>query len=150
MSAPPREFELDAGDGRTLKFQVSRLKVKASLAGLRLVGKVLLPALGEAAGAPAGQLGAAISRAVEGLDCLPELTDLFAVVTKVPSPTNPDAWVGLSPFIEDVFGGRPDLVLDYLVNCCQAEYGNFWRGDGQVAQMLRAATTKAGSTSPTT
>lgn len=109
-------------------YQVGRLKVRDSLAGLKLVGKILLPAFAEGASAPAGQLGGAIAKAVEGLDCLPTLLDLFVPVTKFTGPTG--SMVELSAFIEDCFGGRPDLCVEFIARAVQGEYGAFFLDNG--------------------
>lgn len=119
-------------------FIVNRLRVKRSLFGLRLVGKVLLPALAEAHGAPAGQIGAAVAKVVEGLDCLPELLDLFTPETKFTSPTRENA-TALQPFVEDVFSGSPDMAVQYLVECVQAEYGGFLGPNGLLGKLLGKA-----------
>lgn len=143
MSAKtPTEFVIDDH-----AFRVERLKVKDSLKGLRLVGKVLLPAMAEAYGAPDGQIGDAISKAVSGLDCLPELLDLFAPNTKftngqVTSPT------ALSAFVDDVFQGHPDWVVQYLIEATKGEYGSFLSGTGPLAVMWRQATSPTASGSP--
>lgn len=133
----PKVFEVGE-----YKFIVGKLKVKASLKGLKLVGGVLLPALAEARNAPDGQLGNAVQKAVESLDCLPELLDLFTGVTKFTSPMreNPTA---LAPCVEDVFAGYPDHVVLFLVECVQAEYGRFFLGNGPLAGLLAKATAKA-------
>jgi hypothetical protein len=137
-AAPP--VEIPIGDH---KFQVSRLKVKDSLRGLRLVGKVLLPALAEAHAAPDGHLGGAVARVVEGLDCLPELLDLFVPVTKYFSALG--SFAPLAPCVDDVFGGRPDQVVQFLVEVVQLEYGAFLAAGGPLAGLLAMAT----PTSPT-
>jgi hypothetical protein len=107
-------------------FRVQRLKPKEALRGLRMVGKVLLPAMGEAQNAPAGQIGDALTKVVEGLDCLPELLDLFAARTQVPSPTNPQAWVDLSRFIDETFQGCPEVMVQFLVEVTQLEFAGFF------------------------
>jgi hypothetical protein len=133
-----QEFELEG-----TSFRVERLKVKASLAGLKLVGKVLLPALAEAHSAPPGQVGAAVEKAVEGLDCLPELLDLFAPRTKFQKP-GVDLWIALPTAVDDVFEGRPDLTVQYLVKCVQGEYGSFLAGSGPLAQLAAKVAAKVG------
>lgn len=131
-------FDLEDG---ALRFRVERLKVKASLGGLKLVGKVLLPALAEAHSAPPGQVGAAVEKAVEGLDCLPELLDLFAPRTKWQKDgVALDTWQPLNDtYMGDVFGGRPDLTVQFLVKCVQGEYGSFFLGKGPLAGLVARA-----------
>lgn len=133
MSSQPYTFVISDST-----FTVNRLKVKRSLVGLRLVGKVLLPAIAEAHSAPAGQLGAAVTKVMEGLDCLPELLDLFVPETKFTSPTreNPTA---LQPFVEDVFSGNPDMAVNFIVECVQAEYGGFLGPNGLLGKLMGKA-----------
>jgi hypothetical protein len=136
-------FELD---GKT--YQVARLKVRDSLAGLKLVGKVLLPAIAEGASAPKGHLGGAIAKAVEGLDCLPALLDLFVPVTKFTGPTG--SLVDLSAFVEDAFGGRPDLCVEFIARAVQAEYSGFLAASGASGLLGKLmAKAAAASSSPT-
>jgi hypothetical protein len=137
MSTPTTPIEISE-----YTLTVSRLKVKDSLKGLRLVGKVLLPALAEAHSAPSGQVGNAIQRAVEGLDCLPDLLDLFVAVTQWTSPAR-SAPTPLKEFVEQIFGGRPDLVVEFLVACVKQEYSGFLAGNGQLAKLFGQATAAA-------
>lgn len=125
------QFELDG-----TPFQLKRLGVKASLKGLKMVSGTLLPAIADAVGAEEGSLGGAVARVVEGLDCLPELLDLFtpaATFTRAEGQT-----VELKPFLEDVFGGRPDVTVAFLVACVRNEYGRFLAAEGR--RLLKQAT----------
>lgn len=134
--AEPYVVEVGGGkDGGGVTFTVSRLKPKASLGGLRLVGKVLLPALGEAANAPQGQVGNAFGKVVEGLDCLPELLTLFAAVAKYES-ANRKSPTALAPLVDDVFEGHPDWLIEFLAGCVQGEYGNFLKGQGPLGSLM--------------
>jgi hypothetical protein len=128
--------ELEIGGKR---FRVQRLKPKDALRGLRMVGKVLLPALGEAHAAPAGQIGDALTKVVEGLDCLPELLDLFAARTQVPSPTNPQAWVDLPRFIDETFQGCPETMVQFLVEVTQLEYQGFFSANSPLRALMPQA-----------
>ena len=131
MSAPAKDLEIQG-----CRFRLQRLKPKDALRGLRMVGRVLLPALGEAHAAGAGQIGSALTRVVEGLECLPELLDLFATRTQVPSPTNPEAWVNLPAFLDPTFEGKPDVMVQFLVEAVQNEYGAFLDGKGPLAALM--------------
>lgn len=133
---PSPVSEVRAGDHT---FQVRRLKVKDSLRGLKLVGKVLLPAIAEAHGAPAGQLGSAVERVVEGLDCLPELLDLFAANSKV-FWAQTGSYAELLHLVDQVFAGRPDWVVLYLSECVKLEYGGFLAAGGPFGNLLAKAT----------
>lgn len=136
MSAVPYTVEVGGGpDAGGVRFTVPRLKPKLSLAGLRLVGKVLLPAIGEAANAPEGQVGDAFSKVVEGLDCLPELLTLFASVSQYESETRKNL-TALQPFVDDVFCGHPEWIVEFLAGCVQAEYGGFLKGSGPLGSLM--------------
>ena len=143
MSAPANTIEVGGGAaGGGVTFTVPRLKPKASLAGLRLVGKVLLPALGEAANAPQGQVGDAFGKVVEGLECLPELLALFAGVSQYTSAAraNPTA---LAPMVDEVFCGHPEWIVEFLSGCVQAEYSGFLAGGGPLGQLMSKFQAKA-------
>lgn len=116
-------------------YQVGRLKVKDSLRGLKLIGKVLAPALAAGASAPDGSLGDAVAKAIDGLDCLPELLDLFVPVSKFIGPTGSPTELGA--FVEDQFGGRPDLCVEFLAQCVRQEYGAFFLGNGSSGFLAR-------------
>ncbi len=104
-------------------FQVGRLKVKDSLRGLKLVTTVFLPAFAEAINAPEGEIGNAAEKLIESVGQLPELLDLFLPVTQYAGPTG--KLVGLEAFVEDVFGGRPDLCVEFIARAVKVEYGGF-------------------------
>jgi hypothetical protein len=130
-------------------YQVSRLKVKDSLRGLKLVGSVLLPAIAAGASAKSGSIGNAIEKVVGGLDCLPELLDLFVPVTKFVGPTG--SLTEFSSFVEDAFGGRPDHAVEFLAQAVQGEYAGFLRvsdANGLLGKLMAKAATY-GSSSPT-
>lgn len=142
---PPNFVEVQAGDHF---FRVRRLKVKDSLRGLRLVGKVLLPAIAEASSAPDGQIGGAIARVVEGLDCLPELLDLFAANSQVYWPHTSN-YAELNPLVDQVFSGRSDWVVLFLVECVKSEYGGFLVANGPLASLVRGGIPVPTPTPPT-
>lgn len=127
-------------------FQVSNLKVKTSLAVFKKLAKTLLPALAEASGAPDGQVGDALQRVVDNLDCLDDLFDAFVKVTKYTGPGR-EAPTELVPALaEHVFGGRPEVMLEYIVRCVQGEYGAFLKGNGPLAPLLAKAGLKTAPT----
>jgi hypothetical protein len=74
---------------------------------------------------------------------LPELLDLFSVRTKFQRAASGDMWIALGPALEDVFSGRPDLTVQFLVECVKGEYGGFLVGNGPLAQMVAKAAAKA-------
>lgn len=134
MTAAP--FEVG---GQT--YTVGRLKVRDSLRGLKLVGKTVAPAIAAAAPSIVAAIRAAkgsigdpfkslnvegVLQAVDGLDCLPDLLDLFVPVTKFVGPTGSQVDFN-SAFVEAHFAGRPDLCVEYLARAVQGEYANFIR-----------------------
>lgn len=130
-------------------YQVGRLKVKDSLRGLKLIGKVIAPALAAGASAPEGGIGDAIAKAVDGLDCLPELLDLFVPVSKFVGPTGSPTELGA--FVEDHFGGRPDLCIEFLAQAVKQEYAGFLRASGAsglLGQMMAKAAAASALSSP--
>jgi hypothetical protein len=132
-------------------FHLSRLPVKKSLRGLKLVGSVLLPAMAEAHNAPAGQVGAAFERAIGALDCLPELLDLFVDHCTVVRPNTSGAPTALKPFVENVFSGHPSHTIEFLVRASQNEYADFLGAQGMLGQLLAGAPkAESPSNSPST
>lgn len=121
-------------------FQVGNLKVKNSLAAFKKLAKTLLPAIAEAQSAPDGQTGNAVQRVVENLDSLDDLLDLFVAVSKYTGPgaveQNP---LPLKDFVEHVFGGRPEMMLEFIVRSVQGEYGAFLKEDGPLGPLMARA-----------
>jgi hypothetical protein len=127
------------------QFEVARLPVKKSLKGLKLVGQVLLPALAAGAAAKEGSVGDAVERAVAGLDCLPEILDLFVPHSKFVGPTGKS--VAFEAFVDDTFSGKPEACVEFIARCVQLEYSGFLAasgGNGFLGNLLA----KVNSTSP--
>jgi hypothetical protein len=136
------------------QFEVARLPVKKSLKGLKLVGQVLLPALAAGAAAKGGSVGDAIPRLIDGLDCLPEVLDLFVAHTKFIGPTG--NWVAFESFVDSTFGGRPEVCVEFIGQCVKAEYSVFLAGalaasasNGLLAKLTNAAGFSSPATSKT-
>ncbi len=126
MSTEAAEFIV--GD---FSFKVQALKLKPSQRGLALVAGVLIPAFaGMATLTPAG-----LQAAIQGLDTLPELYDLFAGVTQVEWQGK---YVSLATFQDNVFSRRMDLMLGYVAECVHAEYSSFLDANGK-AVLAQAA-----------
>ncbi len=129
-------------------FQVGNLKVKTSLHVFKKLAKTLLPAIAEARAAGPGKVGDAVQRVVENLDSLDDLFEAFQPVTKYTGPGR-DAPTQLVPaLVEHVFGGRVEMVLEYIVRCVQGEYGRFLAENGLLGPLLEKAKA-AGLTPPT-
>jgi hypothetical protein len=123
-------------------FQVANLKVKTSLLVFKRLAKTLLPAIAEAQAAPAGQVGNAVQRVVENLDSLDDLLDAFVPVTQATWPGRANMTQLNGALVESVFGGRPEMLLEYLARCVQGEYGAFLSESGPLGAMVTRA--KAG------
>lgn len=117
------------------KFQVGNLKVKTSLLVFKKLAKTLLPAIAEAQAAGPGKIGDAMQRVVENLDSLDDLLEAFLPVTKAVWPGRANA-TELKPFVEDVFGGRPEMMLEYIGRCVTGEYGRFLAENGLLAPLV--------------
>jgi len=118
------------------KFQVGNLKVKTSLLVFKKLARTLLPAIAEARAAGPGKVGDAVQRVVDNLDSLDDLLDAFLPVTKYTGPGR-DAPTSLSAsaLVEHVFGGRPEIMLEFIVRCVQGEYGRFLAENGLLAPL---------------
>lgn len=121
-------------------FRVGNLKVKQSLSLFKRLTKTLMPALmagaeAEAAGQPvAGHLKAIVS----DLDCIDEAFEAFAGVAEYTGPDRPN-FTALKPLQEQVFGGRTEMLLEFVGQCVYAEYGAFLKGNGPLAGLLAKA-----------
>ncbi len=125
-------------------FKVGNLKVKTSLLVFKRLAKTLLPAIAEAHAAPAGGVGNAVQRVAENLDSLDDLLDAFVGVTQATWPGRTAPTQLNAPLVEQVFGGRPEMLIEYLVRAVQGEYGAFLKEDGPLgALMARAGVAKA-------
>jgi hypothetical protein len=113
--------------------------VKTSLLVFKKLAKTLLPAIAEAQAAGPGKIGDAMQRVVENLDSLDDLLEAFLPVTKWSNQERRDkgaAALELKPFVEDVFGGRPEMLLEYLGRCVSGEYGRFLAENGLLAPLV--------------
>ncbi len=140
------DFEVD---GHDFKFQVGNLKVKTSLSLFKRLTKTLFPAVvcaleNEQRGLP---VGPALKDVVADLDCLDELFDAFVAVSKYTGQGR-DAPTELKPFVEHVFGGRPDLMLAFTAKAAQGEFGAFLKGNGPFASLMAKAGLKTDLATP--
>ena len=131
------EFELD---GR--RFEVKSLGIDESCAGLELFGRVAGPAIAAALLDGQTNLGAVIQAALSNASQLAKLLRMFAKHARYDRLQDGNM-VALTPFVDDVFAGRLELMLGFLAPCVKAEFGSFLAGDG-----LQALLTQMGLSSP--
>jgi hypothetical protein len=146
------EFELE---GR--RFEVQRLTPEDACMGIEVLGKALGPALStlllsKAEGeeeAPvdwASLLSSLLSQASQVM----VLLKLFAPVTKYDRSQN-GAMVDLRAFLKgrgEIFEGRVDLMVAFLVHAVRGEYAAFLAGNNAIAALLPKAPA-SDSSSPT-
>lgn len=130
MAAQPVTFEVEG-----VQFELKRLNVDDTCAGLELLMKALGPVM--AADGESNWLTCALSQA----SCIPALLKLFAPVTKV--SRKPDgsfeaggSMVDLKPFVNDCFAGRHVLMLAFLGKAVQNEYRGFFAEAVRLAELL--------------
>jgi hypothetical protein len=142
------EFELE---GRT--FTVESLGLDETFVGLEVFGRVAGPAISayllrdeskpEESAADLGKLlGALIQAALLNASQIPKLLRLFVKDARF-DRSRDGKMVKLEPFLDEVFGGRVELVVAFLAPCVRAEYGSFLDGDG-----LASLLSQAGFSSP--
>lgn len=159
------EFELEG-----IRFEVKRLSLEDTCASLEILGKVLGPVALEVLSSK-GEPGAEDSGAVVSLrpamyaslittflsnaSQIAVLTKLYAPYAKVNRQMN-GTYVGalmveLKPFLNDVFAGRIDLMVAFLVVVARAEHGCFLGGTNVLEQLmgLLGASTSKSPTGPT-
>lgn len=146
------EFELE---GR--RFEVQRLSPEDACMGIEVLGKALGPALStlllskaegdeEAKVDWAALLNSLLSQASQVM----VLVRLFAPVTKFDRNQN-GSMVDLKAFLKgrgELFEGRVDLMIAFLVHAVRGEYSAFLAGNNALAALLPKAPVSA-SGSPT-
>ena len=137
------EFEIE---GR--RFEVKALAPEDSCLGLEILGKLLGPAMASALTGVTAEmsveeigarldLGSLITSLVGQASQLSALMRLFVPVSKFDRAGNGNL-VELKLFTAEVFGGRIDLLVAFLVQAVRAEYTCFLGGSSALAQLLAA------------
>lgn len=126
----PTEFELEGK-----RFEVKRLSVDDACQGLEVLGKALGPAAAQVLGGGSLDYGAILQALVTQAGQLSVMLNLFAPRAKFDRGGN-GILVDLKPFLDEVFGGRVDLILAFLVHAVRAEYASFLSGSVVLAQLL--------------
>ena len=141
------DFELE---GR--RFSVGRLDVDGACLSLEVLGKALGPAAVATLGGEAPDFGAILQALLSHASQISALLKIFAPHTKVSrgmqgEPGGP-LMVPLKDFQTEVFGGRVDLIIAFLVHAVRAEHGCFLGGPNALGQLLEQLVGKP-SASPT-
>lgn len=146
---PATEFELE---GR--RFEVKRLSPDDACLGLEVLGKVLGPAAyevlaarggeGEDGQAPTPNYGAILQALLTNAGQIAVLLKLFAPRTKFDRSSN-GTLIELKPFVEEVFAGRVDLMIAFLIQALRAEYACFLGGSGALASLAALGGSKSAS-----
>jgi hypothetical protein len=137
------EFEIE---GR--RFQVKALAPEDSCLGLEILGKLLGPAMlsaltGVTAEMTAEEIGerlnvgSLVASLVGQASQLAALLKLFAPVTQFDRANNGN-WVDVKLFTGELFGGRMDVLVAFLVQAVRAEYTCFLGGSNALGPLLAA------------
>ena len=139
------QFEIEG-----IRFELTNLSVDDSCAGLEMMAKAIGPAI-EQIGAGSGEasVGRAMAQSVLGnARQAAALMRVFAPGTKVSrgkdgTHAGGALMVGLGPEANAVFAGRVDLLMAFLFEAVQFEYGAFLseftgNGSGPLATRLAA------------
>jgi hypothetical protein len=152
------EFELD---GR--RFELKPLSPEDSCLGLEILGRALGPAVVLAFGASpgpvsdnesAGSAGSSFnpSQLVQALltqaSQLAALLKLFVPRTKFDRAGNGNL-VELQLFSDEVFGGRIDLTVAFLIHAVRAEYARALGGNSVLAQLVTPLPPRSADPAPT-
>lgn len=123
------EFELEGK-----RFEVKRLSPDDACLGLEVLGRALGPAAAAVLGAGAPDYGAILQALLVQASQAAVLLKLFAARAKFDRAGN-GTLIDLKPFLDEVFGGRVDLVIAFLVHAVRAEYACFLAGKGALADL---------------
>jgi hypothetical protein len=147
------DFELE---GR--RFEVKRLTPDDACLGLELLGTALGPALSTLLLAKASGEGAEgedlkidfaalLQSLLTQASKISALVKLFAPRSKFDRGGN-GVLVELKPFIGEVFEGRIDLMIAFLVHAVRAEYSSFLAGNNALAALLPKPAASASKSPP--
>ena len=114
--------------------------------GLALLGKIMAPAIGAAAGAPNGSLGNWENALVENVAACENVVELFLPNLQYTSP-NQTSPVPLKPVYANVMAGRFADVLLLAIQCVEATYGDFLDEKSDLRQYITAKMAQFRSTS---
>lgn len=117
------------------RFELKRLTPDEACLGLEILGKALGPATVALLGGGEPDYGAILQALLMQASKLTELLKLFAPRTKYDRSSN-GGMVDLKPFVGELFEGRVDLMIAYLVQAVRGEYSYFLSGNNALGQLL--------------
>jgi hypothetical protein len=137
-------------DGR--RFELRHLSPEDACLGVETLGKTLGPAAVELfvgdgvdfKNLTPAQLARLAIPLIKNATGLSALLKLFAPVAKFDRGGN-GILVDLQPFTDEVFGGRLDVLLVFLVNAVRAEFAIFLGGGGALVPFLEQVVGKSAS-----
>lgn len=119
------EFDLDG-----TRFEVNSLGLDEACMGAELFGRVAGPGIAAwLDGRNTGNVGGVVQAALSNASQLPKLVRMFAKQAKF-DRLKDGRMVPLEPFVNDVFAGKLEFVVAFLLPCVRAEFGSFLVGDG--------------------
>lgn len=132
------------------RFEVARLAPEDACTGFEVLGRAVGPAavvllIGDKPDVPA-LMQALVSNASK----LSTLLGLFLPKSKFDRSNN-GIFVDLKPFADEVFGGRLDVLIAFVVQAVRAEYATFLGGAPALAELLAqfGGSSSASPTAPT-
>ncbi len=132
-------------DGR--RFELRHLSPEDACLGVEALGRAVGPAVialfaGEKPSMD--QVTAVIFPLVSNASQLSTLLKLFTPVAKFDRGGN-GILVELGPFVDEVFGGRFDVLIAFLVHAVRAEFAIFLGGGGALVPLLKQVVGKSAS-----
>jgi len=144
MGRGETEFEI-AGQA----FYLERLDPEDSLRGMSMISPIM-GVVGSIQAAEEGEFGNITAQLVGAADQLPGLLKLFVPYAKTQLDPNGPKKVSLGTTYKHAFKGRPEVMIAFLANCIQVEYGTFLAGEGlavvgqAVGSLFKSLTGSAG------
>lgn len=144
MSAPVTEFEIE---GR--RFEVKRLGPDEACLSIELLGKALGPAALALFSGDQVDTGKLFTALLSNASQISVLLKLFLPVSKFDRGGN-GVMIDLKPFVGEVFAGRVDLMVAFLVHAVRGEHTCFLGGPNALAELLTGlASSSVSRTAPT-
>ncbi len=145
MSSSPTEFELEGK-----RFEVKRLGPDEACLSIELLGKAIGPAALALFSGEAVDYGKLFTALLSNASQISALLKLFLPVSKFDRGGN-GIMIDLKPFVGEVFAGRVDLMVAFLVHAVRGEHTCFLGGPNVLTALLAqlVGNTSASRTAPT-